>query len=258
MKTTKLLRCALYATLLAAIGLVGCEKLDLYSIDAPSDLQSRIDSIAAANAAQNGGDTTKLIIATAIVGAEDNSAAWWTAFSDYFAIPTNKLLHLEFVNHGTGVNNWNNWNLAVANEVGDRDADGYAEYFVLRSDAYGWGNSDFALNMISHNYPDTDGDSDIWNDFRKTMQGAHVTMEIDHSATGNVFVTATAVGTNGTELVMTYNQPVSATADIVAFLVCDGSYFEMKKAYLIPSKVTAVKMLNRFLLPLKEPQHLLN
>ena len=57
--------------------------------------------------------------------------------------------------------------------------------------------------MISHNYPDTDGDSDIWNDFRKTMQGAHVTMEIDHSATGNVFVTATAVGTNGTELVMT-------------------------------------------------------
>ena len=241
MKTTKLLRCALYATLLAAIGLVGCEKLDLYSIDAPSDLQSRIDSIAAANAAQNGGDTTKLIIATAIVGAEDNSAAWWTAFSDYFAIPTNKLLHLEFVNHGTGVNNWNNWNLAVANEVGDRDADGYAEYFVLRSDAYGWGNSDFALNMISHNYPDTDGDSDIWNDFRKTMQGAHVTMEIDHSATGNVFVTATAVGTNGTELVMTYNQPVSATADIVAFLVCDGSYFEMKKAYLIPSKVTAVE-----------------
>ena len=241
MKTTKLLRCALYATLLAAIGLVGCEKLDLYSIDAPSDLQSRIDSIAAANAAQNGGDTTKLIIATAIVGAEDNSAAWWTAFSDYFAIPTNKLLHLEFVNHGTGVNNWNNWNLAVANEVGDRDADGYAEYFVLRSDAYGWGNSDFALNMISHNYPDTDGDSDIWNDFRKTMQGAHVTMEIDHSATGNVFVTATAVGKNGTELVMTYNQPVSATADIVAFLVCDGSYFEMKKAYLIPSKVTAVE-----------------
>ena len=241
MKTTKLLRCALYATLLAAIGLVGCEKLDLYSIDAPSDLQSRIDSIAAANAAQNGGDTTKLIIATAIVGAEDNSAAWWTAFSDYFAIPTNKLLHLEFVNHGTGVNNWNNWNLAVANEVGDRDADGYAEYFVLRSDAYGWGNSDFALNMISHNYPDTDGDNDIWNDFRKTMQGAYVTMEIDHSATGNVFVTATAVGTNGTELVMTYNQPVSATADIVAFLVCDGSYFEMKKAYLIPSKVTAVE-----------------
>ncbi|MFA9388607.1 MAG: hypothetical protein ACERKD_02285 [Prolixibacteraceae bacterium] len=239
MKTTKRIRFALYAAVLAAIGLVGCEKLDLYSIDAPSDLQSRIDSIAAANASMDTGDTTYISIATAIVGAEDNSAAWWTAFSDYFSIPTNKLLHLEFVNHGTGVNNWNNWNLGVAN-VADRDAGDYAEYFVLRSDAYGWGNDDFDLKMISQNYPDTDGDEDIWNDFRTTMQGAHVSLDIDHSATGNVFITATALGTNGTELVMTYQQPVSANDDIVAFLICDGSYFEMKKAYLLPSQVTII------------------
>ena len=102
----------------------------------------------------------------------------------------------------------------------------------------------FDIKMITHNYPDTDGDGDIWNDFRTTMQGAYVTIEVDHSATGNVFVTATAVGTNGTELVETYQQPVSATADIVAFLVCDGSHFEMKKAYLIPSKVTVVEDVN--------------
>jgi len=247
MKTTKLMRCALYAAVLAAFAFVGCEKLDTYSIDAPSDLQSRIDSIAAEKAKQSTGDTTYIDIATAIVGAEDNSAAWWTAFSDYFAIPANKLLHLEFVNHSSGAGNWNNWNLAVVNEVGDRDAEGYKEYFVLRSDAYGWGGQmageGYAWDaaMISHNYPDTDGDGDIWNDFRTTMQGAKVALEVDHSATGNVFVTATAVGTNGVELVMTYQQPVSAAKDIVAFLVCDGSYFEMKKAYLIPSKVTVVE-----------------
>jgi len=244
MKITKLIRCALCATVLAAFGLVGCEKLDIYSIDAPSDLQSKIDSIAAAKASIDTGDTTYINISTAIVGAEDNSAAWWTAFSDYFAIPSNKLLHLEFVNHGTGAGNWNNWNLAVANEIADRDADGYAEYFLLRSDAYGWGNSDYDGSMISQNYPDTDGDSDIWNDFRTTMQGAHVTIEVDHSATGNVFVTATAIGTNGVKLVETYQQPVSASADITAFLVCDGSFFEMKKAYLLPSKVTVVEDVN--------------
>jgi hypothetical protein len=240
MKTTKLMKCALYAAILAVFAFAGCEKLEIYSVDAPADLQSRIDSIAAEKAKHSTGDTTYIDIATTIVGAEDNSAAWWTAFSDYFTIPANKLLHLEFVNHGTGVNNWNNWNLAVAN-VADRDAANYAEYFVLRSDAYGWGNDDFDLKMISHNYPDTDGDGDIWNDFRTIMQGARVTLEIDHSATGNVFVTATALGTNGVELVMTYQQPVSATEDIVAFLVCDGSYFEMKEAYLIPSKVTVVE-----------------
>jgi hypothetical protein len=248
MKTIKLMTCALYAAVLAAFGLVGCEKLDLYSIDAPDDLQRRIDSIAAAR--PNTGDTTFLTIATAIVGPEDNSAGWWAYFSDYFTIPSNKLLHLEFVNHGTGVNNWNNWNLAVTNEIADREAEDYAEYFVLRSDAFGWGGSmadegyvwDPAL--ISHNYPDTDEDGDIWNDFRNTMQGAYVILEVDHSATGNVFVTATAVGSNDTELVETYQQPVSATADIVAFLVCDGSYFEMKEAYLIPSKVSVIEDVN--------------
>jgi hypothetical protein len=243
MKITKLMWCAVCAAVLAAFFLVGCEE-EIYSIDAPSDLQHRIDSIAAVKAGMDTGDTTYLNISTAIVGAEDNSTGWWTAFSDYHTIPTNKLLHLEFVNHGTGVNNWNNWNLAVTNEIADREADGYAEYFILRSDAFGWGNSDYDGSMISQNYPDTNGDGDIWNDFRTTMQGAYVTIEVDHSATGNVYVTATAKGTNGVTLVETYQQPVSATADIVAFLVCDGSYFEMKKAYLLPSKVTAVQDVN--------------
>lgn len=250
MKTTKLIRGALFASVLTAFVLMGCEKLETYTIGAPSDLQSRIDSIAAEKAKHSTGDTTYIDIATAIVGAEDNSAGWWTAFSDYFAIPVNKLLHLEFVNHGTGVNNWNNWNLAITNEVADRDGDGYKEYFVLRSDAYGWGgtmaNEGYAYDsgMISFAYPDVDNDGDIWNDFRTTMQGAHVSLDVDHSSTGNVFVTATAVGTNGVELVMTYQQAVSASKNIVAFLICDGSYFEMKKAYLIPSKVTVVEDVN--------------
>ena len=249
MKTTKLMSCALCAAVLVAFGLVGCDKVDIYKINAPSNLQSRIDSIAASK--PKTGDTTYITIATAIVGAENNSSAWWTAFTDYFTIPTNKLLHLEFVNHTSGVNNWNNWNLAVVN-VANRDAADYKEYFVLRSDAYGWGgtmaNVDasyaFDIKMITQNYPATDGDGDIWNDFRTTMQGAHVSIDIDHSATGNVFVTATAVGTNGTKLVETYQQPVSATADIISFLICDGSHFEMKKAYLIPSKVTVVADVN--------------
>lgn len=233
--------CALCATVLAAcVALVGCEEIEIYAVDAPSDLQHRIDSIA--DAKPDTGDTTYLTIATSIVGPEDNSAGWWAFFSDYFSVPTNKLLHLEFINHGTGINNWNNWNLAVTNPV-ERGGDGYAEYFLLRSDAFGWGNSDFALNMIAQNYP-PDGTDVNWDDFRATMQGAYVSMDIDHSATGSVFVTAKAVGTNGVTLIETYQQPVSVTEDINAFLVCDGSYFEMKKAYLLPSKVTVVDDVN--------------
>lgn len=244
MKKSNLIRWALCAAFFAAIALVGCEQLDTYSIVAPSDLQDRIDSIADAKASVDTGDTTYLNISTFIVGAEDNSSGWGdNVFSDAFSIPTNKLLHLEFVNHGSGVNNWNNWNLFVANGD-DRDAGDYAEYFVLRSDAYGWGNEDFDLALISQDYPDTDGDDDIWNDFRETMQGAHVTLIVDHSITGNAFVTATAEGTNGTVLTMTYQQPVSATEDIVASLKCDNSYFEMITAYLLPSQMTVVEDVN--------------
>ena len=111
MKTAKLMRSTFYVAvlaLLAAFGLVRCEKLENYSINAPSDLQNRIDSIAAEKAKQSTGDTIYVDIATPIIGAEDNSAAWWSAFSDYFTIPSNKRLHLEFVNHSSGINNWNN------------------------------------------------------------------------------------------------------------------------------------------------------
>jgi hypothetical protein len=257
MKTIKLMHCALCAAVLAAFFLVGCEKLDLYSTDAPDDLQHRIDSIAAAK--PNTGDTTYLIITKSMVGNEDNSSGWWTAFSDYFTIPSNKLLHMEFINYGSGVSNWNNWNLIIANlpshstDNPDLDADpNYKEYFVLRSDAYGWGGTmasvdekyTFDIGMIAQDYPDTDGDGDIWNDFRITMQGATVSIEVDHSATGNAYVTAIAVGTNGTTITETYQQGVSATEDIVASLVADASHFKMIKAYLLPSKKTAIEDVN--------------
>lgn len=252
MKKTKLMGCALCATIFAVFIFIGCEKLDTYTINAPSDLQDRIDSIAAAEASTDTGDTTNIPITTALVGAEDFTNAWWTTFSDYFTIPTNKLLHLEFINNNSGSeNNYENWCLALVNEA-NRDADGYAEYFVLRSDAYGWGGTmadegyTYDGALLTNNYPDTDGDEDVWNDFRTTMNGAYVTMDIDHSATGNVYVTVSAVGTNGTELLLTYQQLVSATDDIVAFLVNEVSYLEMKEAYLIPSKVTVVEDVNPF------------
>lgn len=238
MKITKLMTCTVFALVLA-FSLVGCDDLGSYPINAISDLQHKIDSIAAAK--PNTGDTIYVTINSAIVGNEDNSSAWWTAFSDYFTIPSNKLLHIEFINYSSGVNNWNNWNLCVANAK--RDAASYAEYFVLRSDAYGWGGTMasqgylFDASKITNDYPDTDADGDIWNDFRKTMQGAHVTIEIDHASTGYVLVTATSVGTNGTTMTETYQEKVSGVDDLVSSLVCDGSHFVMKKAYLIPSKV---------------------
>lgn len=238
MKTPRLMLSVLCTAAFTAAVSVSCSEISMIEINAPEDLQSRIDEIAEKNK-KDTGDTTYVTIATAIVGAEDCSSGWWTEFSDYFPVPSNKLLHLEFVNHGSGANNWNNWNLCLAK--GKRDGEGYSEYFVIRSDAYGWGNGDYNGALISTDYQDIDGDGDIWNDFRANIEGAYVEMDIDHSVSGYAFVTVKMTSKDGSVVMTeTYNHPVTSD-EFNAFLICDGSWFEMKKAYLIPSKIAAVE-----------------
>ena len=228
------------------IATVGCSEIDMFSINAPDDLQDRIDAIA--NNKVDRGDTTTVVISTAIAGAEDCSSGWWTAFSDYFEIPSNKLLHLEFVNHSSKANNWNNWNLCVANGK-ERDADGYAEYFVIRSDNYGWDGTmsgtderyKYDAAMLKTDYAEVIGGEDFWSVFREIVDGAKVEMDIDHSSTGVLFVNVKMTCPDGTVLNCEYQNGVSATESVNAFLVCDGSWFEMKDAYLIPSKVTELE-----------------
>lgn len=77
-----------------------------------------------------------------VLGATDCTTGWWSAHSplNRFDAPF-KNWGVEFVNHNTGSGgNWNNWLLVCTNGtwIGE---DGYAENFVLRSDAYGWGAS---------------------------------------------------------------------------------------------------------------------
>lgn len=215
---------------------VSCSEISFIDINPPADLQSKIDSIAEANKKPES-DTTWFTIATALVGAEDNSSGWWTEFSDYFTVSQGKRTVLEFYNHGKGVDNWNNYNVCLAS--GERDSDGYSEFFVLRSDTYGWGNADYNGAMFKNDYPDVDGDGDIWNDFRTLMQGAYVKIEIDYASAGTAFVYTTAIATDGTEIHQTYEQPVTGTS-LVCFLIADGSHMNMVKAYQVPSEIAEI------------------
>ena len=223
------------ATFVASVS-VSCSEISFIDINPPADLQSKIDSIAEANKRPDS-DTTWFTIATALVGAEDNTSGWWTEFSDYFAVNQGKRTVLEFYNHGKGVDNWNNYNICLAS--GERDSDGYAEFFVLRADTYGWGNGDYNGAMFKNDYPDVDGDGDIWNDFRTLMQGAYTKIEIDYATAGTAFVYTTAKAVDGTEIHQTYEQPVTGTS-LVCFLIADGSHMNMVKAYQIPSQIAEI------------------
>lgn len=169
----------------------------------------------------NGGSTEDEAVYVP-VGPEDCSAAWWSVWSDYFVIPANQTFHTKFINHTSGTENYNNWNLVVANDV-DRGAAGYSEYFVLRSDLYGWGNADYnAANITNEGYGD-------WEQFKKNMEGATVDMTVEHRG-AEVYVTAIATCKDGTIYKEMYHQPCAADGNIRAFLACDHSYLQLNAA----------------------------
>ena len=232
MKTLKLM---LFAAVAAAVS-VGCSALEPYVVDAPDDLQEKIDAYEEEKKANQSDDYTEITITAPLVGAEDNSSGWWTEFSQYFTVPSGKKLYVEFENHGTGENNWNNWNVCVA--LGTREAEsGYSEYFVLRSDWYGWGNAEYNGSVIEFDY----GGGEVnWDEFREKMQGAYVTMSLDHARAGAAYLEVHSVAKDGFDIVEKYNQAVSATEDINLFLIADGSHFNVKKAYLVPSEIAEI------------------
>ena len=236
MRIRKLMLQALCATAFTTAVSVGCTGLEPYTIDAPDDLADKIAEFKAEKEAGKSDDYEEIDITVAIVGAEDNSSAWWAEFSQYFTVPSGKKLYVEFENFGSGVNNWNNWNVCVANPY-ERGADAYSEYFVLRSDWYGWGNADYNSSVIEFDY----GGGEVnWDEFREKMQGATVTLSLDHARAGAAYLEVHSVATDGFEIVEKYNQKVSSTEDIEAFLIADGSHFNIKKAWLVPSEIAEI------------------
>lgn len=169
----------------------------------------------------NGGSTEDEAVYVP-VGPEDCSAVFWSEWSDYFVIPANQTFHTKFINHTSGADNWHNWNLVVATDA-DRGAAGYSEYFVLRSDLYGWGNADYnADNITNEGYGD-------WEQFKKNMEGATVDMTVERRG-AEVYVTAVATCKDGTVYKEMYHQPCAADGNIRAFLACDHSYFQLNAA----------------------------
>lgn len=158
------------------------------------------------------------------VGDTDNSSGWWTK-SDAVEVASGKVLTFEFDNY-SGEANWNNWNLCVANKasaVENTDAD---RYFVLRSDWYGWGNSDYIASNITTDYAEkaAAAGQEIWAYFKSIMDGAHVKVQVAHLSSGFVSVSATATK-GGVSLKETYLQSVG-TGDVYAIIVVDHSHIE--------------------------------
>lgn len=149
-------------------------------------------------------------------GAEDNTAGWWTTFTPYMTSATSNCeFHYSFTNYTDKANNWDNWVLVLTNGK-ERGADGYTEYVVLRSDAFGWGTY-YDGTGISSDYD--------WTTFASSMDGAKVDLTV-RIVDGVLTMTAVTTTTSGTVYHYTYTK--SGLPDGVK-----GTFLTMEKAHLV-------------------------
>lgn len=203
----------------AAMGLTaltGCEGSDLFSVNGPDWISEKADSIANANQGQ------APTISPLVLGAEDNSDAFWGSHLDQdIKVPSNKIYTVGFTNYSSGANNYNNYYVVL------RSADKTKEYAVLRSDDYGWStNYDNGYTNCTHS---NTGSAD-WATWLAAMNGAHVTVAVTNNGDNTADVVATVEGTDGKTYVQNYSGIGVESGDLYLDFTTDGSHYVFDKA----------------------------
>lgn len=120
-----------------------------------------------------------------MVGAEDNSTAFWGAFSDEFNVPSGKTKAITFTNYSSLANNWNNFVVVL------RKTDTTKEYAVVRADNHGWGDG---YAVCVHNGTQIND----WPTWLAGMNGAKVTVYVTNCGNGTADIQTVMKGTTGT------------------------------------------------------------
>lgn len=119
-----------------------------------------------------------------IVGAEDNSSGFFTAFSDDFKVESGKTKAITFTNYTSRANNWSNFLVVL------RETDTTKEYVVVRADNYGWGNGYAACKPS--------GPQANWESWLAEMDGAEVTVFVTNNGDGTADIRTVMKGNKGT------------------------------------------------------------
>lgn len=143
--------------------------------------------------------STAAMADTKTVGAEDNTSAPWSDFSDYYTIAPNKTLKLKFKNYTSKGENWFNWLAVVTTDANRWDNEnGYFEYVVVRADNFAYqpgqyvdGEKKYDKNTgeekepsgdtpgVTHNWYNRLSSNYNWDNFRNDMDGSTVEMTIE-------------------------------------------------------------------------------
>ena len=148
-----------------------------------------------------------------VLGAEDNSQAWWTVHTENIKVDPKETKVINFTNYTSGVSNWNNF-VIVLNKAD------LTEYAVVRADNWGWGDGYGACKTVGGF-----GSDEEWATWLAAMDGAKVTAYITNNGDGTADIKAVMKGNNGVEYVQEYNGINTIDPDDFYFrFTVDGSH----------------------------------
>ena len=161
-------------------------------------------------------DATTVNLAPQNLGAEDNSAGWWTVFTDEQTVAAGATHKITFTNYAGG-SNWNNW-VAIL-----RDNAKTLEYGVLRADNWGWGTGWAGEQLAQHCRP-SGGQAD-WGVWLAAMKGAKCEAYITNCNNGTADLQVIMHGTDNVDYIQYYLGLTGVKVDELnyAFTV-DGSH----------------------------------
>ena len=141
---------------------------------------------------------SKLVVANptpSVVGATDNSSAFWTEFSDDIKIPAGQTLEYGFTNYTDAAANWHNFCVIL------RQAS-LTEYVVVRADNYGWTYD----NAGPYGYKDCtpSGGQTDWAAWLAAMNGAKCKVYITNNNNGRADIQMTMLGNDGVTYTQSY------------------------------------------------------
>ena len=143
-----------------------------------------------------------------VVGAEDNSTAFWGAHSQDFNVPSGYTVSTRIKNFTNLQNNWNNFCVVLT-------SDGTNEYGVVRADNYGWGDSYGACTPSG-------GQSD-WGAWLKAMDEAMVTVSVTNNG-GSADVKCVMAGNDGKTYKQDYIGISPISSNLYFRFTVDGSH----------------------------------
>ncbi len=154
------------------------------------------------------------------IGNTDCTTPFWSAFSNIWSVPVGESKTVSFTNYTDGVNNWDNFLVVLQNTPNGHAADqaeGYAEYAVLRADNWGWGAGYDGIAVAENNWD--------FDNFTSIMDGIKVYLTVtNNGATADVVATCT---TPGGKIYTQKYTGIATGGDLYFCLTCEAAYLEL-------------------------------